>query len=331
MMEERFKEPRGFEWGHFTNNKGAKIRYGHVAPEGEMRGTVILLTGLNESIEKYFELTRELRARGMDVWLMDWRGQGRSERYFKSNPQKAHSEGYQEQIDSLHQFTQTIVKKSDKPMFMVAQSMGAHIGLRYLKEHEGVFDSAMLTSPMIDVHTGVYSRPVAEYAVDVAKACGYLDSYVPGLGEDWNISQYHFEGNNKTSDRARFQAYVDRCHNEPDLRLGTPTYGWYYHTFESAKILNDEKYLKSIQTPVLMHLPENETVVDRTAQQTAAKLLPNCKKVDIQGAQHSLWIERNEFRDPWLNNISEFMDERLKIAAPIQIRTPQRRKPPAFT
>lgn len=50
-----FKEPEGFHWGTFQNAKGAEIRYGHVAPEGEIRGTMVILGGFNESIEKYFE------------------------------------------------------------------------------------------------------------------------------------------------------------------------------------------------------------------------------------------------------------------------------------
>ena len=46
------------------------------------------------------------------------------------------------QIDTLHHFTQHIVQKNNAgPLFLMAHSMGAHLGLRYLNEHAGVFDS----------------------------------------------------------------------------------------------------------------------------------------------------------------------------------------------
>lgn len=319
----RFGEPSDFEWGRFDNNKGASIRYGHAAPKGTPRATVVLLTGLNESIEKYFETTHELLAQGYDVWLMDWRGQGKSERYLKDNPQKAHSEGYQEQIDTLHQFTQQIVQDEGRPMFMMAQSMGAHIGLRYLHDYKDVFDAAMLTSPMIDVLTPGLSRGHAELLAAWSHTNDFSKEYVLGIAGDWHESQYRFEDNNKTSDRERFQAYVDRCKEDEEMRLGAPTNDWYYHTFESIRVLNDENYLKSIRTPILMQLPSGETVVDPEAQQRAASLLPNCSKIDIHGAKHSLWIEKDEYRNEWIGNVRDYMEEHLKMRSPMQKRAPK--------
>ena len=44
------------------------------------RGTVAVFGGRGEFIEKYFELAGDLIARGFCVLLMDWRGQGGSDR-----------------------------------------------------------------------------------------------------------------------------------------------------------------------------------------------------------------------------------------------------------
>ncbi len=44
------------------------------------RGTVVILLGRGEFIENYFEVVEELLTRRFDVVIMDWRGQGLSER-----------------------------------------------------------------------------------------------------------------------------------------------------------------------------------------------------------------------------------------------------------
>lgn len=318
-----FREPDGFQWGHFKNPEGADIRYGHAAPEGEPKGRMVILPGLRESVEKYFEVVNEMVGKGFEVWVMDWRGQGGSERYLADNPQKAHHEGYDEQIETLHAFTQNILPKSDKPLFMVGHSMGAHIGMRYLKEHEGVFDSALLSSPMIDIVTAGLPKPLARQMAKFAKAGNYLEKYIPG-GSDYK-GREAFEGNNKTTDPVRFEAANDVIDNNPALKIGEPTYGWIYHTFISIDVLNDEAYLKAIKTPILMEVSDNDKIVERAAQDRALKFLPNAQKVDISGAKHEIWMEQDKFRDIWVAKVDEFLAERLKIAAP----APKKPSPPA--
>src|ERR1035437_3464201 len=112
MIPKMFEEPAGFKWASFTGTTGAHIRYGSLQPAGQPRGTIVIVSGFRELIEKYFEVIRDMTERGFSVWMMDWHGQGGSERFLKDNPQKMHSEGYNEQIATLHQFTQDIVKKS---------------------------------------------------------------------------------------------------------------------------------------------------------------------------------------------------------------------------
>jgi lysophospholipase len=212
---------------------------------------------------------------------------------------------------------------TDKPMIMVAHSMGAHIGLRYLKEHEGVFDSAMLTSPMLDIQTAGLPKPLARQMAKFAKAGNYLEKYIPG-GSD-RTGREAFENNNKTSDTVRFEAANDIIEHNPKLAIGDPTYGWIYHTFASIDILNDEKYLKAINTPILMEVSDSEKIVDRAAQDRALKLLPNVQKIDISGAQHEIWQEQDKYRNQWLAKVDEFLAERLKNAAP----APKKPSPPA--
>ncbi len=151
MLPENFKEPSGFEWGAFISAKGASIRYGSLQPEGMPKGAVVFVPGFGEPIEKEFEIARDMTGRGFAVWIMDRRGQGGSGRFSLDNPQKAHSEEYEEHIETLRQFAEKIVRRPGGAFILMGHSMGAHIGLRYLKEHAGVFNAAVFTAPNANI------------------------------------------------------------------------------------------------------------------------------------------------------------------------------------
>src|SRR5690606_16793925 len=73
--------------GTIATPDGARLRFARWAPPAGRKGTVCVFTGRAESIEKYFETVRDLRARGFAVAMIDWRGQGGSSRQLR-DPRK---------------------------------------------------------------------------------------------------------------------------------------------------------------------------------------------------------------------------------------------------
>uniref|UniRef100_UPI0013D38986 alpha/beta hydrolase n=1 Tax=Citrobacter koseri TaxID=545 RepID=UPI0013D38986 len=69
-------------------------------PTGAPRkGTLVIVQGRTEFIEKYFDVIDELRARGFGVLAFDWRGQGGSGR-LTSDIRKGHVRRFSDyQID----------------------------------------------------------------------------------------------------------------------------------------------------------------------------------------------------------------------------------------
>ena len=67
--------------GYFTSTEGISIRYHRWSPARcHPVGTVILLGGRKEFLEKYIETAGDLNRMGFDVYSFDWRGQGLSSR-----------------------------------------------------------------------------------------------------------------------------------------------------------------------------------------------------------------------------------------------------------
>ena len=82
--------PKKASGGYFTARDGVRLRYGLFAAVARpLKGTVILLAGRNECIEKYFETARKLSERGFATAILDWRGQGGSGRLLR-DPQRGH-------------------------------------------------------------------------------------------------------------------------------------------------------------------------------------------------------------------------------------------------
>lgn len=335
------EEPADLKWGRLTTTQGAKVRFAFSPlPDGKTpKGHIVMLPGFKEPIEKYFEAMRDLHARGYAVWMMDWRGQGGSDRYLSTHPHKAHHNGYEEQIETLHQFiTQHVLpgKPADMPLHMIGHSMGGHLALRYLHDHnqtddqgnKGPIVSALLTAPMLDISTGAVPKPLARQMVKFAKASGALDKFIPG-GAGWRLADPSLGEHapnakgkkiqipssldlnpltsNLTSDLNRIGVIAVWFTRLPELAVGDPTYGWLYHTLNSIDLLNQESYLKAIKTPILMQISGEDRVVMKIASLRAAGLMPNCTRIDIDEARHEIWMERDVLRQRWLAAMDDFL------------------------
>src|SRR6476469_10538635 len=91
--------PQGATVGTLKTADGVMLRFARWEPPPGRKGTVCVFQGRAEFIEKYFEVVRDLRARGFAVATLDWRGQGMSERAL-GNPRKGHVRNFgQYQID----------------------------------------------------------------------------------------------------------------------------------------------------------------------------------------------------------------------------------------
>src|SRR6187431_1557143 len=73
--------PEGARVGTFKTSDGVKLRYA-LFPKGPgaPKGTICLVHGRTEFIEKYFETIADFQSRGFAVATFDWRGQGGSQR-----------------------------------------------------------------------------------------------------------------------------------------------------------------------------------------------------------------------------------------------------------
>ena len=88
------------------------------------KGTVVLLPGRNECIEKYFETVGDLTRRGFAVAMFDWRGQGGSQTAAQKSRNAAMSTASTAMCDDLDGFLESRAARLPRPYYLLAHSTG---------------------------------------------------------------------------------------------------------------------------------------------------------------------------------------------------------------
>ena len=314
-LDERFLPPRDFVWGSFTASDGAVLRWGHLpVPESirEARAACVIAVGFGEFIEKHFETMRDLAARGVAVWCLDWRGQGRSIRPPRF-PTRPRARNFNRDAEDLAEFTRAYLPPG-LPRLLVAHSMGGAIALVCLRRHPGLFAGAALSAPMVGLRIGRLPPTLVRVLTVPARAAGLGHRFIPGARE-WRPDRV------PTPQTSRVTTDAERCRlrhawfsADPQLRLDQATYGWVDSALALVARISKPEFLAAIRTPILIGQPERELVVSPAAQRRAAALLPNCRLVALAGSKHDPFLECDAVRDYWFACLDRFIAERLAEA-----------------
>jgi lysophospholipase len=316
-LDERFLEPPEWRWHGFTR-KGRTIRFGSAFPKDSIPDAVVVcLPGLSEFAEKYFELARQCLDKNLAFWVLDWAGQGRSTRYLK-NPHKRHGVDFQEDVDDLHYFVMEYIKHASVhpdvgriPLAMLGHSMGANIGLRYLSQHDGLFECAAFTAPMFGLKI-FKSIPLA-IALVATSAINTLAGghYVPS-GKDW-LEETRADHNNLvfSSDPIRSTIHNSWCLSNPDIQIGNVTYGWVNHATRSCNTLQKKKVLNNVSVPCLITTAGKEELVDNTASIYIAHALKHAELVEYPDAAHEILMEKDEIRNDFIERFYQLIKESI--------------------
>lgn len=278
----------------FFERAGGRLRYCVWNATGTPLGSVVLMQGRAEFVEKYaMEVVGELRARGFAVYAPDVRGQGRSDRMLAERD-KGHIDDFATYVADLETFLEAIVApEAPRPLLLLAHSTGGNIGLRFLAgQGSRLFAAAIFSSPM----TGLPKAWIAKAMLAVAGLFPALDvRFVPGTGP-YDSSARDFATNDVTHDERRYR-FTDRWfHADPRLILGGPTIGWVRQAFRSFAVLDAPGCLERIDLPVLLVSGRDDAVVDTATHAAAVARIKGAEHAVVDGARHELLMETDACR-----------------------------------
>lgn len=265
---------------------GCRIRLAHWAPNTP-RGTVLLLPGRTEYIEKYGLAAAALVARNLAVLSLDWRGQGLSDR-LAPDARLGHVRqfaDYQSDLDAMLAAARQLALP--EPYYLLAHSMGGCIGLRGLMRGLPV-RAAVFTGPMWGIHIAPHMRPFAHLMGRVLPPVGLGLTLTPGTKIAPYVLSEPFEGNSLTNDRAMYQMMRDQLTAHPDLALGGPSIAWLGAALrETAQLAQ----MDSPDLPCLTFLGSQESIVETGRIHQRMQRWPKGRLRMIAGGKHEVLME----------------------------------------
>lgn len=268
------------------------------------RGTILLLTGRSDFMERYFETMRDLAARGFCVASFDWRGQGGSERLLKDRL-RGHIGNFRSFDEDLRTAMDQLVRAHcPGPYYALAHSTGGHILLRSILR-ETWFSKAILTAPLIDLNYNLWPRWMARFLSYVFTQGRFSWILLPGMRREPFMARDYVD-NPLTLEPRRWERDQITLQRHPELGLGGPTFGWLNATMDSIASLGGN-WPKGPKCPVLMVLAGRDRVVNNAAAQTFARRVPGVSLVYIQDALHEILMERDVIRQEFLAGLDSYL------------------------
>lgn len=251
----------------------------------EPRGTCIVCPGRTEFIEKYFEVARELQDKGFAVLILDWPGQGLSERLL-DDPQKGHIDNFETFMGALSNGLKAF-EELPKPYVSLAHSMGGAIALAAIGQKLVDVKAAAFCAPMWGLPLGRVQR----YFIWAMRVMGRSNDFAikPGPPE-------RFEENVVTHDEAHWQMNRDLTDAAPELSLGPVTWGWLGASLDIFEQISAPAILSQIDIPIFVASADEEKLVDNRAHDQVAKMLPNCEHITVENAMHEILMEKEDKR-----------------------------------
>jgi len=295
--------PANHVTGWFDSSGGKRLRYAIFKSDVPVaRGTVVLLQGRNECIEKYYETIRHFTERGLWVATFDWRGQGLSDRLLK-NPLRGHVHRFSDFEDDLSIFLETIVLPETRlPFCLVAHSMGALVALSMAPRLANRIERMALLAPFVELSNQSAPISVIRLVTRLMRMTGF-----GGLASGKDQFPRPFEGNVLTTDPARYARNRTLYTKHPELRLGPPSVGWINEMLGAIGRVTSFEHLDQIKVPTLLIGAGNDKIVVPQAIENLGNHFRAGRAIIVNGARHELLQEADRYRIPALAAIDAFI------------------------
>ena len=269
------------------------------------RGHVLILPGRTEYIEKYGLVVAELARAGWGALVLDWRGQGLSDR-LATDPLLGHVDdfaAYQLDMAAVMQAAAALgLTGTDLPV--LAHSMGGCILLRALVD--GWHPPAVaLCAPMLGLAQNAALRASVVAMARLSRPLGRDLAYVPGTGPDFGLRSTSFDMNELTRDGAQFARMQAQIVAEPALALGGPSLRWAGSALAEMAALAARP---APDVPALIALAGNERIVSNAAIRARAAGWAGAELLEYPGAEHELLMERPGVRGDLIARVLALFD-----------------------
>ena len=253
--------------------------------EGGARGVALVLPGRAEFAEKYAPVAEALAQRGFSVAVLDWRGQGGSQRLLP-DPRRGHVRDFAEYRRDLG----AALAETGPATLVISHSMGGAVALRALLDGALAAPAVVFSAPMWAIALGAAKWRAAVALARGAVRLGFGGRYVPGEGPAPYAATVAAP-NLLTGDPAQAAWMAALVAAHPDLALGGPTLGWLDAAFREMAAL----------APLPLDRPARIVAGDADAVTSVAAMQARARRdgltmTTVAGGRHELMFETPPLR-----------------------------------
>ena len=301
--------PDGLALSWLETGDGARLRCALAPATGPARGTITLLQGRNEALEKYFETMRDLSARGFCVATFDWRGQGGSSRLSRF-ASVGHLPRFGLLVEDLDRFLREVAwARCPGPHAVVAHSMGGLVALAAMPLLEPQVERLVLTAPLIALpgSAGLHRFYAAAAGLLHVAGLGHLPvRRAARAGPGTTLA-----GNPLTHDARRFLRNRAIEAAAPNLVVHSLSASWLRAMLRAARRFERSDTIAAMALPTLVITAGADRVVPSGASARLAWRMRTGHHLGVPGARHELLQEADRFREPVLAAIESFVGSSL--------------------
>ena len=300
--------PQGGVLGFLKTKDHKFIRYG-IWSGGE-EGSIILMNGRTDYIEKYNQVIENLLKRKYSVITLDWRGQGLSQR-----PRGRHDIGHIENFFEYQNDLEIVLESLDDKIHstnrvLFAQGMGGCIGLRSLLRGLKV-TSAIFCSPMWGLSIPILPQTLIPTIGNIIVSMGLGMLKIPYNKDGLSLLNKKFSENVMTNNLAEFERTVKNLLFDKRFGVGSPTVSWITAaTVEMTKLSK----MPPPEVPQLVLLGEKDNVVSPEPIINRIARSPKGELAIIPNSFHEILFDSEEVQNLAWQKIDEFLNHNNELS-----------------
>lgn len=268
------------------------------------KANVMLIHGFSEFTDKYYEMIYILVVNGYNVYTMDLRGHGLSERSV-SDPSMVDVSSFNDYIKDLEILYNLKLKHSKLENYLLGHSMGGAIAVLFTEMHPDYFKKAVYSSPMVRMRTGKYPFFVVRAVAFLAKVFGKGKSYAAGQGPFNPKSRLL---NSSCKSEARYEYIMNKRRGDVIKQTWGGSYNWTYAAVKCSDYILKNRHVKKIKLPALVLAAGKDHMVKPEFIEKFALRLPNGTFKYVEEGRHEIYhgtaSERKLFYTEVLNHFS---------------------------
>lgn len=291
----------------FEGTGGLTLRYVCFTSSHHSKA-ILIAPGRSESYIKYSEVAYDLFNCGYDIFIIDHRGQGSSDRMLEDT-HRGHVEKFSDYVDDLAKLVELEISgRRYTQTFALAHSMGGAIVTLLLSRSPQCFTATVLMAPMFGIVLPV-PEWFAERLLNWTEQRPMLrDGFALGTGR-WHAPP--FAVNNLTHSRVRYQRNIRFYADQSELQLGGPTAHWVRESINAGRAIIE--LADDLTSPIFLLQASEDQVVDNLAQDLFCERrklagFPCYGEVPyrLTGARHEILFETDDIRALALNLVVDY-------------------------